>query len=266
MTRGVERGAATAASVRPTILLFGDSHSYAVGRAVEKRKGKGHPVPLTVHRLSKEKNGKRIGDTTMEQFLDRIRKLAPDDVVLSMIGGNQHAVLSTIQHPEPFDFFTPQAWGMPQPASCAVVPFKALEDAMTKGLRNGDAKSLRAIRQATAARVVHIIPPPPKADNAFIQGHHESLFAGAGIATLGVSHPVLRLKFWMLQTLVLRRICRKLNIELLMPPRVAVTEGFLKPDYYADDATHANWRYGERLLREIEKRFIPDHGAQVAAR
>jgi hypothetical protein len=39
-----------------------------------------------------------------------------------------------------------------------------------------------------------------------------------------------------------------------MPPRRAVNEaGFLRPEFYASDATHGNWLYGERILRQLEK-------------
>ena len=248
------------------ILLFGDSHSHAIQRAIEKRVGKKQAVPLAAHRLLKEKNGKYIGDTTFEQFLKAIAKLDANDVVLSMIGGNQHAVFSTIQHPQPFDFFAPDG---PAPArETEVVPYRALEDTFVRGLRSGDGKSLEALRKATAARVVHIIPPPPKADTAFIEKHHETRFAQEDLAQLGVSPPQFRLKFWRLQARVLEGICKVLGIEVMLPPARAVDEqGFLRPEFYGPDATHANWRYGERLLREVERRYLrlkrsPDRGAE----
>lgn len=258
------RSAAAAPEGRqPTVLLFGDSHSYAVQRAVEKRRGKGRSAPLAVHRLMKEKDGKKIGDTTFEAFLTRVQRLGPGDVVLSMIGGNQHAVLSTIQHPQPFDFFTPDH-DEPPTGDVEIIPFRALANVFSTGLRRGDGTALQALRKATQARVVHIIPPPPKADNAFIEKHHETLFATAGIASRGVSSPSLRLKFWKLQTRILRRMCNKLGIEVLMPPALTIeAPGFLRHEYYAEDATHANWLYGERLIREIEKRYVQKQGARA---
>jgi hypothetical protein len=254
----------TAADTRPReILLFGDSHSHAVQSAIQKRIGKGQAAPLTAHRLLKEKNGSHIGDTSFEDFLKLIGKLDANDVVLSMIGGNQHAVYSTIQHPQAFDFFEPGQEGIPTQAT-EIIPYRAIEAAFATGLRRGDGKSLQAIRAATVARVVHIIPPPPKRDNAFVEQHHESLFAVEGLATRGVSSPELRLKFWKLQTRVLETLCAEFGIEVMMPPPPALEHrGFLRPEYYARDATHANWRYGERVLREVESRFLPpDEGAK----
>jgi hypothetical protein len=239
------------------ILLFGDSHSHAVQSAIQKRLGKGLEAPLTAHRLLKEKNGTHIGDTSFDDFLKLISKLDENDVVLSMIGGNQHAVYSTIQHPQAFDFFEPGEDGLASRLP-EIIPYRAIEAAFATGLRRGDAKSLEAIRAATVARVVHIIPPPPKRDNAFLEQHHESLFAVEGLATRGVSPPELRLKFWKLQTRVLEALCAEFGIEIMMPPPAALEHrGFLRPEYYARDATHANWRYGERVLREVESRFLP---------
>jgi hypothetical protein len=236
------------------MFLFGDSHSHAIQRAIDKRKGKGQGVPLSAHRLSKVKNGNQIGDTSFEDFLKLVRELTPEDIVLSMIGGNQHAVFSMIQHPRPFDFYTPR--GEAAAHGVETIPYRALEDVFAKGLRGGDGKSLEALRKATPARVVHIIPPPPKADNAFIERYHESHFA-RDLPNLGVSPPELRLKFWRLQTRVLEEICAELGLEVMMPPPRTVDEdGYLRPEFYAQDATHGNWAYGERVLREIEHHFM----------
>jgi hypothetical protein len=258
--QGAADGSPTVASRLREIVLFGDSHSHAIQRALDKREGKDQPIPLAAHRLLKQKNGSHIGDMSFDDFLKLIGKLGPNDVVLSVIGGNQHAVYSTIQHQLPFDFLEPGEAALPDP-SRKIIPYRAVEMAFASGLRRGDGRSLEAIRAATTARVVHIIPPPPKADNAFIHEHHESLFASEGLASRGVSSPGLRLKFWKLQTRVLEMLCSEFGIEVMMPPAKTVdSRGFLRPEYYARDATHANWRYGERVVREIENRFLPADG------
>ena len=248
---------------QPRIILFGDSHTYAVQRALERRVIKSRALPLAAHRLLKEKNGKHVGDTSFEDFLNLARQLGPDDIALSMIGGNQHAVFSTIQHPEPFDFADYD--GLSEVRSDAqLIPYRVIHDVFARGIRKGDGKSIESLRKSTRARVVHIIPPPPKRDNEFIEKHHESLFAKEGITTHGVSQPDLRLKFWRLQTRILEQFCRELGVEVLMPPAAALDEqGFLAKDFYANDATHANPEYGELLLTEVERQLLPKQaGAQ----
>lgn len=235
----------------PRVQLFGDSHAHAVLRAIAKREGKGQPIPLSAHRLLKEKNGVRIGTTSFETFLKLIRDLGRDDLVVSMIGGNQHAVYSTIQHPQHYDFFTPD--GDPVEEGVEIIPYRAIYEVFWRGLKSGDARSLEAIRDATVARVVHVLSPPPKEDNEHIVKNHETSFA-KDLPLRGVSSPALRLKYWKLQTRVLMRICKELGIDVMMPPARAVDEGgFLRPEFYANDATHGNWLYGERILREVER-------------
>lgn len=250
---------------KPTVLLFGDSHAYAIQRAIEKRQGKGRPVPLTAHRLAKMKNGKQQGDTSFEDFLDMIRALGPHDIVLSTIGGNQHAVFSTIQHPQRFDFFDPNGV-IAVEETAEIIPYRTLAGVFEKGIRGRDGKSLAALRKATTARLIHIVSPPPKKDNAFIEQFHESHFASEGITASGVSSPGLRLKFWELQTRLLQQLCDELGIEVMLPPAEALdSKGFLATDYYANDATHANHAYGELVLREIETQCLPAPVVQGAA-
>jgi hypothetical protein len=240
---------------QPKVLLFGDSHAHAVLRAITKREGKGQPVPVSAHRLLKEKNGVRIGTTSFETFLSLIANLGKKDIVVSMIGGNQHAVYSTIQHPRRFDFFSPDV-PLTEEADVEIVPYRALEETFEFGLRKGDGATLAALRAGTKARIVHVLPPPPKRDNEHIVKNHETLFR-KDLPERGVSSPELRRKFWQLQARVLQKICGEMGIEIAMPPHRAVDEaGFLRPEFYAKDATHGNWLYGERVLRAVERRYL----------
>lgn len=238
----------------PRILLFGDSHTYAVQRAIERRKTKGVETAIQAHRLLKTKNGIVMGDTSFEDFLALVATLGETDVAVSMIGGNQHAVFSTIQQPRAFTFMVPGDEGAQ--ASAELIPYRALAQHFDAGIRGRDGKSLEALRKATRARVVHLQSPPPKRDNDHILKHHETRFAAENIADLGVSAPELRLAFWRLQANLLEQLCAELGIKVLPPPAAAMdTDGFLAPEFYANDATHANPSYGELVLQQIETCF-----------
>ena len=245
------------------ILIYGDSHCEAVFQAAELRLRKRMPTPVAIHRARRQKGDKILGDTSLDEFIELSRSLTDNDVIISMIGGNQHAVFSTIQHPIAFDVLEPGASMESLQPGAQLVPYRAVASILHSGIRGRDGRSLRALRDATRARLIHIMPPPPKRDSDFIHSYHESRFRDE-IAELGVSTPELRIKIWRMQRGLMRQFCDELGLELLDPPLAALdADGFLLPDYYAKDATHANRAYGLLLLEHLERRFASD--AKVVA-
>jgi hypothetical protein len=247
----------------PRILLFGDSHVYAVERAIYHRNYKRRPIPLEAYRQLKAKNGKQLGNLSLDAFHALIKELDPEDLVLSMIGGNQHAVFSLIQHPQPFDFFEPGLNDAVE-SGLRIIPYRTIEQVFAEGMQK-DLKAITTLQKSTAAHVVHIIPPPPKADAGYIRQFHEAVFA-EGVATRGVSPASLRLKFWKLQARVLERQCKAAKVDILLPPAATLDdEGFLASKFYANDATHANSAYGEIILTEVERRFLTPAAPEATA-
>jgi hypothetical protein len=242
---------------RPIILVYGHSHTHAVHRAITERLSKQRPVPLTVFRSLNRSNTKNVGNITFEAFLERASQLGPEDILVSMIGGNHHAIASTLQHPQPFDFFTPDAEA-PANAGPEIIPYRAIMQGFGKAVLKKEGKQLLRLQQATRARIAHLLPPPPKFDNAYVARHAGKVLAPGGIAPSEVSPPELRLKFWNLQSRVLHKWCGDRGIEVLPPPPEALEQGFLRREYWNPDATHANELYGELVLRLVEKRFLTE--------
>lgn len=244
-----------------TTLLYGDSHSEAVFQAAELRSRRRTPTPVQVHRTRRVKGETVIGDTSPEDFLSLASALGDRDVIITMIGGNQHAVFSLIQHPVPFDVIEPGMAADCLVPDAEIIPYRLVSAALDSGVRGRDGRALKALRNATKARLVLMIPPPPKRDGDFIRKYHERRFAN-DIAELGVSSAELRMKIWRMQRDLLRAYCRELNIETLDPPEAAVDDaGYLLPEYYANDATHANRDYGLLLLNLFEAHFVSEREA-----
>jgi hypothetical protein len=272
----------------PRILIFGDSHVHALQEALKARSGASIGVQVEARRLLKTKSDggtvparqsaserlrgfvssilrddhatpprtgpRTLGDTTFTEFLRIARSLGEGDILASAVGGNQHAVYSTIQHPRPFDFDFPGDEPGSQSPGVEAIPFGPLFSHFEKALRNGDGATLAALKSSTRARVVHLVAPPPKRDSEFIERNHDTHFATEGIADLGVSSAALRMKFWKLQNRALVGICGDLGIEMLEPPAAACDgDGFLAEEYYARDATHANVAYGELVIAQLEQ-------------
>ena len=239
-------------SAAPRIAVFGDSHTAALVSAQEFPDRRDRYEHIRIYRLLKQKNGRAVGNSTLEDFCAQIQQFGPDDFVFSAVGGNQYAVISTVQDPLDYDFLSSSADTRKPREYAEVIPFRTLASFLKKGVRGSIGPVLRAIRNSTEASVFHLAPPPPKQDNAFITRHFESRFANEGIHTLGPTRPSLRLKCWKVQLQCLESLCSEMNIRLVSPPRQGITpKGYLEPKCYAKDVTHANRRYGEFVLKQI---------------
>jgi hypothetical protein len=234
----------------PRIAVFGDSHTAALISAKDFPERRSDYEHIRVYRLRKEKDGKAVGDSTLETFCSDIRGFGPEDLVFSAVGGNQYAVISTVRDPINYDFLC-SADDRISPGA-EIVPFRTVAGCISKGVRGAVGPVLKQIRESTSARVFHLAPPPPKKDNKFIKTHFESRFADLGIENMGPTPAALRLKCWQVQLDCLADLCRDQGIELLKPPQQGLTpQGYLAPRYYAKDVTHANRRYGELVLRQM---------------
>lgn len=89
------------------IVIIGDSHTDAIKRAIKNKLfGDIKNVDISAYRYLKEKNGTKIGDLSEDEVDAMVSELNPSDLLVSTIGGNQHQVVSLIQHPIKFDICT----------------------------------------------------------------------------------------------------------------------------------------------------------------
>lgn len=232
---------------RPCFII-GDSHVDALKDALAD----GHEAALDfqVFRLAKLKNGKPFGDIPVDEARRQVRALGRDGLVVCAFGGNQHSVLSLVQHPRPFDFALPGEPLSLKPGA-ELIPFHAirmlLAESVTASFRN-----VTSLQEVASGAVVHLAPPPPKADEAHILRSVETYFIEQGLTHYGVTDAAIRLKMWRVQTMILRELCGKAGVIFLPSPAETLTpEGFLAPEFYAKDATHANRRYGQSVLNQI---------------
>ena len=238
---------------RTNILVFGDSHTDALKRAHKQLGASSGNAHIRVLRLSSIKNGKEIGDVSLDTATSIVADSTTDDLVASTIGGNQHQVFGLVQHPMAFDFIEPGSPSLHDSQQCVLIPYHTIWAVFESRLRGRDGQRLTTLRAATGRPIYHLTPPPPKESAAHILQRYETAFEEAGLAAKGVTPALIRLKLWRLQCAVLQSLCTEWDIRLLPPPEGTQTpEGFLKPEYYKNDATHANAAYGELVLRQLE--------------
>lgn len=233
------------------VLVVGDSHTQALAKAHEGRAGrqpKSDDVLFDINWLAKA--DKSRGNLPLADAFERTASLEPDDMMVISIAGALHNGVGLLQHETPFDFFTRGDENMTLAKGCVVVPENALSD-MLKVMAQPN-KKIAALRAKARCPVYHLATPPPKEDGAFIMARM-TRYRERLVAEAGVNHAATRLKFWKLEMRVLAHLCAEWTMHLVLPPVEAQTpEGFLKPEYYADDATHANAGYGELVLRQLE--------------
>ena len=246
------------------VAVFGDSHTAALQAAKDFPKRSHVYDHVEIYRVVKKKDGRVVGDTTLPEFCQLIRNFTESDFVFSAVGGNQYAIVSTVQSPVEFDLLTSPDDERSAIDAEAIIPFRILAGHIDRGIRATVGPVLREIRRSTSARVLHLAPPPPKEDNQFITDHFESRFAKQGIAELGPTKPKLRLKCWKIQLECLARLCDDLGVELVLPPvRTVTAEGYLNHRCYAKDVTHGNRRYGEYVLKDILRLTGTENAAEA---
>ena len=235
------------------ILVFGDSHTEALRSAHKQRAASSGTTDIRVLRLLEVKSGKEIGDVSLDAATSMVAESTTADLIASTIGGNQHQAFGLVQHPVAFDLIEPAAASPHDSQSRVLIPYHTIWAAFERGLRKRDMRLVTTLREAAGRPIYHLSPPPPKESAAHILQRSESAFRNAGLATKGVTPAPIRLKLWRLQCAVLHSLCTEWGVRLLPPPEGTQTpEGFLKPEYYHNDATHANVAYGELVLRQLE--------------
>lgn len=243
----------------PRIVILGDSHVIAIAQALAH-----HfivpPSGLTVEvlRLSHPVLG-LAGDIDDAKMIPLAATLTAEDVIVTLFGGNHYNVLGLIQHTIPFDVMMPDD-PAPTIPGAQIIPHRLMRDVFATRCETDVAPQLAALRAATTARMICLLPPPPKQDTAHILKGAGTFFRSRGVADLGVSPAGLRLKLWQMEQDALAAWCGAKAITVLPPPRDAVdSEGYLDRLYYHKDATHANTAYGALVLRDLLALAVTGH-------
>jgi hypothetical protein len=241
------------------ILILGDSHTRALKRAVEERvaaSGQQRAVEFDVHWLLVQKADKVRGELSIEDALQRVSSMPSDGVFAILLAGTLHNIFGLLQHDKPYDVFAPGDESLRLAAGASLIPENALWDMFVNVAK--DNKRIQKIRKAATCAGYHLASPPPKRDNQYIMAR-AARYRDRLVEQVGVAPPELRLRLWRLEMRVVAQLCQQWGIGFLPAPQEAMdVDGFLKPDYYAEDATHANAAYGELVLRQLE-------GVQVQA-
>ncbi len=194
-----------------------------------------------------------------DAYWAKLRELSDQHEVMLSWQGNQHAQF--LFTPEPnFDFVSSTLVSAPVDTGAFLVAERAVRELFEKsfaGLRVV-IERLRASDHPCGITVLGT--PPPKGDNDRLRAnlHVEPYFAKLALsrnmelAGVALSNPLLRLKLWSLIQQMTREVAEALSCVFVPGPADAQDEqGFLRPEFWAGDITHANHAYGRLQLTQL---------------
>ena len=198
--------------------------------------------------------------SALRERLDTEIAAAAGPALFQSISGNEYHFIGLVNHPRRFDFVLPSAPHLPIEPDAEIIPF----DLMHAGLKNSMEYALvilACLRRVTKLPIWHIQSPPPVPSNAEIAAHPQQF--GDAIASHGVAPPFLRLKLWRLQSEIYRNACVEHGISFMAVPEAALdADGFMRPEGWHQDPTHANYWYGRLVLDQIEDILASQFKAQ----
>ena len=196
--------------------------------------------------------------TQFLNLLNSISKNAEPNMLFSVIDGNEHSLLSMIQHPVPYDFILPTHPEMEITKGSQIIPYAVVEGQILDKIKQA-LLALRLIKSFHPyLQVFHVLPPSPIASEKQIMNQPE-VFA-QHIARYGVSPASLRLKYYLAYQSIITREAEKIGVRILTAPEKSMDKyGFLLEDYWFA-ATHANVKYGKLVVDQINKLYAKCEG------
>ena len=239
------------------MLFFGNSHVQAVKRALEAGQAGDHDgLLVSAYAIGHETRPDRPGDIAFADLQELCTKLAPDDLAISMIGGNQHAVHALLQHPQPFDVCKRDGDLTDRVEGAEIIPRAQLKAAFEFWLAK-DIQRITLMAKACPCPMIHLAAPPPKLAKAVTMKRIEKHFRAQGQDHHNLAPEPMRQRIWELQNDVLRQALEQRGIRYAPPPAKSMTEGgFLDPKFCMQDATHANHLYGTAVIKDAVRRAL----------
>lgn len=247
----------TTDSHSPGITFAGHSHVVSLGPPVHSANGvKAEPLPGHPHHRVLRGPWPRDGEYWKACLLVASRQV----LALSWMG-NQHIGAYLIA-PEPqMDFVSS---GLPE-LECAptarIVPELALRQQFEPSLLWLRRLLALAAGAELSSRIVLLGTPRPKGDNQalhrFIQSEpaFRRFAAGRGLKLENVqlSLPLFRLKLWDLLQRMMHELADEFGCRFCPSPDETADEaGFLHRDYWLQDSSHGNRRYGTATIRSLQ--------------
>lgn len=222
-------------------LILGMSHIEAIRRGMpEAEKCTADFVSLNESAavFDKDRNTLNLESIDSEKY---------EHVFLS-IGGNFHNIIGLIENPVPFTVHGDAQVGSEKHRT--LIPRGMMLDLFRQRLQGLTMHFAPLREHFSQAKMHHVCSPPPiENDEHVIQ--NPGVFRSR--LSQGIAPKSLRLNLYDIQKELYAEKCEDLAINVIEPPRDAVSEdGFLKGEYLNNDPTHGNAKYGAQVWTQIK--------------
>ena len=224
------------------ILVVGNSHIWAIRRAIDQRGGaRGVETVYILSEKVPKPEGKGVSH---EVAYERIAGLEQGDAVFCSISGGLHNHYGLFEIGPAFEIN-----GRTPPRTTLGVELigeSLLYHLFKKALAD---EVIKKAHRSAPCRTFHLAVRPPGRENEPIERCLAHRLKGRALLA-----PHIRLQMYQIETMAMRDLCTEIGTTFVEPPAEALDgDGFLVRDYWGEDTLHANEKYGELVLRQVEE-------------
>lgn len=244
----------------PQLIVAGDSHVFSLGTPHTPGLTEAVLVPMANDRIEMFAVDGPC-PRNLAYWQEVVRFVEGRAAAISWCG-NQHQQFFLFAPSPLFDFVLASRPDLPLDESADLVPESMVREKFWPTVAILSAM-IGEIAKNSASRAIVLGTPPPKGDDEKVRGFlaaEPGLVAlaakrGCSVDEVPLTPPLIRLKLWTVIQELMADIAREHGASFLPAPAEAQDEtGFLRPEFWVADATHANLLYGQILLDQLLER------------
>jgi hypothetical protein len=194
-----------------------------------------------------------------EHYWKEMVALSKTHTIALVWRGNQHYAEFMFATEPAFDFAVASRPDLPVDDTLVLVPELSIREYLTTWLTELT-QLLEEMRAAAGPGVILLGTPPPRygleelrrrmAGEEWYVKTANAL--GTDISTIALTPEPLHLKMWQVSQDMLRALAEAHGLSFCPHPADSMTpEGFLREEFWGNDATHANRAYGDLVRRDL---------------